>query len=28
VAVYLDQNDPAYGLLNENDLIAAVSDIR
>ncbi len=23
-----DQNDPAYGLLNENDLIAAVSDIR
>jgi len=23
-----DQNDPAYGLLSENDLIAAVSDIR
>ena len=28
LAVYHDQNDPAYGLLNENDLIAAVSDIR
>ena len=26
--MYHDQNDPAYGLLNENDLIAAVSDIR
>jgi hypothetical protein len=27
LAVYHDQNDPAYGLLNENDLIAAVFDI-
>jgi hypothetical protein len=28
VAVYLDQNDPAYRFLNENDFIAAVFDIR
>jgi len=27
VAVYLDQNDPAYRFLNENDFIAAVFDI-
>lgn len=28
LAVYLDQNDPAYRFLNENDFIAAVFDIR
>ncbi len=27
LAVYLDQNDPAYRFLNENDFIAAVFDI-
>ena len=28
LAAYLDQNDPAYRFLNENDFIAAVFDIR